>query len=56
MGSIFSSDYNNPITLPYGRDKGWVQRGWGQPLGAGSRSYTSIARNMYALPREHTFR
>lgn len=46
MGAGFST----AITLPYGRERGWVQSGAGQPFGTGSRSYTSLARTMYRLP------
>ena len=53
MGSWFSIDYT-PITLPYGRDKGWVQKGYGQPFGAGDRTYFSLARNMYGRGGEYS--
>ena len=49
MGAWFSSN-NSAITLPYGRERGWVQSGAAQPFGTGGRSYTDLARNMYRLP------
>ena len=49
MGAWIST-YSSAVTLPYGRERGWVQPGTGQPFGMGGRSHTHIARNMYRLP------
>ena len=53
MGSVFSSGF---VTLPYGRERGWVESGHGQPFGVGDRSYVGIARRMYRAPHTYQFR